>query len=88
MMAANNIEGHLYIFYQLSSDILDAIFLLALPSRFYHYFMLTGTNDCTVIQKEGITMGVNPVTGKFTFNADPVDLEINYMLHAIKSNRQ
>ena len=50
--------------------------------------MLTGSNDCTVLQKEGITMGVNPVTGKFTWHADPADLEINYMLHALKSKKK
>ena len=73
MMAANNTEGHSYIFISYPRLYLMQFFLLALPSRFYYYFMLTGANDCTVIQKEGITMGVNPATGKFTFNADPVE---------------
>lgn len=45
----------------------------------------TGHSGLSVCKKEGLVMSLNFINNKFMWRCDPNDLEMNYILHAVKS---
>lgn len=45
-----------------------------------------GSTGLSVREKQGLVMSIDPMSGKFLWRTDPKDLEINYIMHAVKSN--
>jgi 2-polyprenyl-6-hydroxyphenyl methylase/3-demethylubiquinone-9 3-methyltransferase len=48
-------------------------------------FMVETVSNLSVKEKQGIVMSINPIGGTFVWHTDPKDLDINYILHAVKS---
>ena len=88
-------DSHRYSHPSIANTFVEQIPILILTNyctTFPHYcttlfITAPGSNGMSVLEREGLVMGINPISGKFTWTLNPKDLSMNYILHAVKTKK-